>query len=115
MTSKTPNSVEILQGTQSGIWGLFGDMIAVSWLYADNKSEYAAAAKQDAQKIAEALPTLIQNLGLPNQTFTRYALHDGQLDNQVTTANIASQWRTLFAQAIIKLEHDDAQAKFDLA
>ena len=116
LVSKTPNSIEILQGTQSGIWGLFGDMVMVSWMYADNKAEYGTAAKQDAQQINNQLPTLITNLGLPTNTVTRYALHEGKLINQSTylaSPNLASQWRTLFAQAVIKLEHQDS--KKDLA
>ena len=105
LASTTPNNIEILQGTQSGIWGLFGDMLLINWMYADNKAEYAAAAKQDAQTIAQQLPTFITNLGLPTNTVTRYALHEGKLNNQ--TSCLASQWRTLFAQAVIKLEHEN--------
>ncbi len=104
LASQSPNNIEILLGTQSGIWGLFGDMPVVSWMYADNKAEYGAAAMQDAQNIAKQLPTLIENIGLPKDTVTRYALHEGKLANQA--ASLASQWRTLFAQAVIKLEHD---------
>ena len=105
LVSKTPNNIEILQGTQSGIWGLFGDMILVSWLFADDKTDYSEAAKQDALAIATQLPALIAKLGLPTGTTMRYTLHDGQLINQTTT-HLASQWRSLFAQAVIKLEHE---------
>ena len=115
LTSTTPNSIEILQGTQSGIWGLFGDMLLINWMYADSKAEYAAVAKQDALQISSQLPTFIANCGLPTSTVTRYALHEGKLNNQ--TSNLASQWRTLFAQAVIKLEHenDDNYKREDLA
>jgi adenylate cyclase len=104
LVSKTPNNIEILHGTQSGIWGLFGDMLVVSWMYADSKQEYDASAKQDAETISMQLPTLIAHIGLPNSTITRYALHEGKLVNQ---HGLASQWRSLFAQAVIKLEHQD--------
>ena len=116
LASATPNSIEILQGTQSGIWGLFGDMILINWMYADNKAEYAAVAKQDALQISSQLPTFIANLGLPTNTITRYALHEGKLSKQTAT-RLASQWRTLFAQAVIKLEHenDDQYKCEDLA
>jgi adenylate cyclase len=108
LASKTPNNIEILHGTQSGIWGLFGDMLVVSWVFADSKTEYAAAAKQDALHIASQLTTLIANIGLPTSTVTRYALHEGKLLNQVATT-LASQWRTLFAQAVIKLEYNNTE------
>ena len=112
LASKTPNNIEILQGTQSGIWGLFGDMILVSWLFADDKTDYSEAAKQDALAIATQLPTFIAKLGLPSNTTMRYTLQQGKLINQ-TTINIASQWRSLFAQAVVKLEHE--QIHKDLA
>jgi adenylate cyclase len=102
LASKTPNNIEILQGTQSGIWGLFGDMVTISWMYGEDKQEYVSAAKEDALQIASQFTTLIENLGLPSSTVARYALHEGKLVNQ---QNLASQWRTLFAQAVIKLEH----------
>ena len=108
LASKSPNSIEILAGTQSGIWGLFGDMVIVSWMFADSQAEYSAAAQQDAAHIAQQLPTLIAHLGLPISTITRYALHEGKLANRQNAASsLASQWRTLFAQAVIKLEHQD--------
>ena len=115
LASTTPNSIEILQGTQSGIWGLFGDMLLINWMYADSKVEYAAVAKQDALHISSQLPTFIANLGLSPNTITRYALHEGKLSNQISS--LASQWRTLFAQAVIKLEHenDDKYKHEDLA
>jgi len=107
LVCKTPMTIEALAGTQSGIWGLFGDMIVVSWLFADTKPEYADAAKQDAQTIASQLPTLVAELGLPNETITRYTLHEGKLQNQSSSTPLSSQWRTIFAQAVIKLEHEN--------
>jgi adenylate cyclase len=120
LASQSPNNIEILQGTQSGIWGLFGDMLVANWHFATDKAEYAANAKQDADKIGNQLPTLVNALGLPINTSVRYTLHEGKLMNQENTlaSAIASQWRTLFAQAVIKLEHNDDNievAKRDLA
>ena len=114
LSSKTPNTIELLHGTQSGIWGLFGDMVVLSWIFADAKAEYADAAKQDAQNIANQLPHLIARLGLPNTTITRYALHEGKLAN-LEVGTLASQWRMLFAQAVIKLEHQNQDSIKDLA
>ena len=109
LNSHTPNSIEILHGTQSGIWGLFGDMVVVSWMFANSKVEYSAAARQDAEHIAQQLPTLIAHLGLPTSTVTRYALHEGKLmGSRNARSALASQWRTLFAQAVIKLEQHDS-------
>lgn len=105
--SRTPNSIEFIHGTQSGIWGLFGDMLVVSWLYADNHAEYADAALADAQNIAQQLPQIIAQVGLPNGTAARYSLHAGKLNSQSDVVSMASQWRSLFAQAVLKLEHPE--------
>ncbi|WP_020168578.1 MULTISPECIES: CHASE2 domain-containing protein [Methylotenera] len=107
LNSKSPNSIEAIHGTQSGIWGLFGDMIVVSWMFANNKPEYAETARKDASQLAEKLPDLINHCGLPSTTVTRYTLHTGKLAQLQTTdsaISLASQWRILFAQAVIQLE-----------
>ncbi len=112
LNSKSPNNIEAIHGTQSGIWGLFGDMIVVSWMFANNKPEYAETAKQDALQLAEKLPSLISHCGLPNTTVTRYTRHEGKLSYRKTpesTMPLAAQWRTLFAQAVIKLETNELE------
>jgi len=116
LISHTPNSVEILHGIQSGIWGLFGDIFLVSWVYSSKNDAYRQSAYQDAQRIAAHLPSVVAEVGLPASTLMRYATHEGKLihaargDHQTL---VASQWRTLFAQAIIKLEHTDAKTLED--
>ena len=106
LASRTPNSIEALKGIQGGIWGLFGDMLAVSWTYAESKPEYAQQAQQDADQLATQLSHLLRTAGLPGNTQVRYTVHHGLL---VSDKPIASQWRSLFAQAVLKLEHLDTQ------
>ncbi len=104
LASHTPSNIEALKGAQGGIWGLFGDMMVVSWTYSESKSEYAKQAYQDAEQLGSQLPTIISSLGLPSETSVRHTTHDGLL---VAGTAMASQWRSLFAQSIIKLEHTD--------
>jgi len=94
-------TVEILKGTQSGIWGLFSDMIIVSWAYAHDNEAEANQAMQDATKLGTQLGQLVQGTGIPEDTTARYTLHNGTLNTEKPMAN---QWRGLFAQAIIKLD-----------
>jgi len=96
-----PATVEFLKGTQSGIWGLFTDMIVVSWAYANNNEAEAANAQQDASQLGLQLNALLQSSGMPDGTAIRYTQHVGTLN---TEKPMASQWRGLFAQAIIKLD-----------
>lgn len=94
-------TVEILKGTQSGIWGLFSDMIIVSWAYRHDDKATATNVEQAAKQLSEQLSRLIQNTGIPTSTTARYILHAGVLNTEKPMAN---QWRGLFAQAIIKLD-----------
>lgn len=96
-----PVTVEILKGTQSGIWGLFSDLITVSWAYHHEDKAEAAKANEDATQLGLQLKTLLQNTGMPDDTTLRYTQHTGSLN---TERPMASQWRGLFAQAIIKLD-----------
>lgn len=100
---RAPNQIDILTGTQSGIWGLFGDMVIVSWQYKP-EATYREAAAQDAKQLAAQLPTLLKKLSLPNNPVPRYALHQGKIANRKD--QLAAQWRVLFAQAMIQLEMD---------
>lgn len=96
-----PATVELLKGTQSGIWGLFSDMIIVSWAYAHDDDDEAAKVQQDATQLGAHLKQLLQHSGMPDDVLFRYAQHTGMLN---TEKPMASQWRGLFAQAIIKLD-----------
>lgn len=96
-----PATVEFMKGTQSGIWGLFGDMVTVSWAYPHNDAAAAAKVMQDANQLGLQLKTLLQNAGMPNGTAVRYIQHLGTLN---ADKPMDSQWRGLFAQAIIKLD-----------
>lgn len=106
LCSNTPNSVEILKGTQSGIWGLFGDVIVVSWVYSERQPDYAASVQADANHIQQNVSRLLTDIGLPSDTPWRAALHTQPLD---AATGLANQWRSLFAQAILKLEHPSLQ------
>ncbi|NOT14721.1 MAG: CHASE2 domain-containing protein [Methylotenera sp.] len=94
-------SVEVLKGTQSGIWGLFSDMVVVSWAYSHNDETAVKNAHHASVQLEQQLNPLLQSIGMPNTTAVRYTQHTGTLN---TEKPMASQWRGLFAQAIIKLD-----------
>lgn len=101
---RAPTQIDILTGTQSGIWGLFGDMVMASWQYAP-ETTYREAAQQDAQQLAAQLQSLLNKLSLPGLPVVRYAMHQGNIANNAS--QLAAQWRVLFAQAMIQLEMAD--------
>ncbi|HYN53074.1 MAG TPA: CHASE2 domain-containing protein [Methylotenera sp.] len=97
----TPVKVEYLKGTQSGVWGLFSDMLMVSWAYHHDDEIEAEKVHQDATQLGLQLKTLLMNIGIPNDIAVRYIQHTGVLNAEKP---LASQWRGLFAKAILKLD-----------
>ena len=101
-SSRASLNIDFLKGTQNGIWGLFGDLLVVSWTYAATDTENAVQAQQDADRLAGQLSALLKRIGLPGNTQVHYAIHKGGLAGDKP---LADQWRSLFAQAVLKLEH----------
>ncbi len=110
LASHTPNQIDVMTGTQSGVWGLFGDIMIVSWQYSP-QAEYREAANQDAMQLASRLAQITQTLGLPKNTRVRYALHRGIIAS--SASQLAAQWRILFAQAMIQLEMEHTSQKVE--
>lgn len=96
-----PASVDFLKGTQSGVWGLFGDMIMVSWTYPHDNATESEKTMQDATQLGLQLKTVLLKAGMPNSTSVRYVQHTGSLS---ADKSMDRQWRNLFAQAITKLD-----------
>ena len=109
-------TVEILKGTQSGIWGLFSDIITISWAFDSNDVAQTAQVKADAEQLGLQLKSILQSLGMPKNTGVRYVHHIGHIGHigheeslnnptsKVQSSQLTSQWRGLFAQAILKLD-----------
>lgn len=99
---KIPKNVESMKGIQSGIWGLFGDMLVIRWTCEHDNTAQADRIRQEAAGIGEQLAMALRRAGVPSDVDARYTLHEGLLSGEKP---LAPQWRALFAQAILKLEH----------
>ncbi len=91
-----PRKVEFMKGTQTGVWGLFSDVLLITWMQPHD------LAKHDAAQLAQMLPGIIKRQGIAINA-TRHTLLQSQLNLAQDTA---AQWRRLFAQAIIQLEQE---------
>lgn len=86
-------NINIIKGAQSGVWGLFSEMIVVSWVTAEPIDTEVAA-------LLAALGDILQKLNFRTTTI-RHALHQCEFD---ATRPPAQQWRVSFAEAVLKLE-----------
>jgi adenylate cyclase len=94
--------VEYVKGIQSGIWGLFSDMLVIRWTCPHENAAQAERIRQDAGYIAQQLPDVLRRAGVPTGIEARSTLHEGVLSGDQP---LGPQWRSLFSQAILKLEH----------
>jgi hypothetical protein len=94
-------TVDVIKGTQSGIWGLFSELFVVSWAYDSHNGDEVSIALQDASQLSTKLLALLKESGAPNDVSIRCTMHEGILN---TDKPMANQWRGLFAQAVIKLD-----------
>ena len=99
---KVPKNVESLKGIQSGIWGLFSDMLVIRWTCAHDNTAQADRIRQEAAEIGEQLAMALRRAGVPSSMDVQHTLHEGLLSGDKP---LAPQWRALFAQALLKLEH----------
>jgi adenylate cyclase len=113
LKSKTPCNIEAVKGIQNGLWGLFGDMLVITWTVSEKNPAYLASAKQDVENVKNALQPIIVASSLPNDTSMRYTVHESHIQQNMgkvdATLNLASQWRTIFAEAVLKLEQQYLQ------
>jgi len=93
--ARMPGRIDELKGTQSGVWGLFGDMLALSWTQAGQQVD------DESKRLQAALPGILARQGVPGNVRIRQVELKGRLHSGSDTAG---QWRTLFAQAIMQLE-----------
>jgi hypothetical protein len=100
--------VEYLKGIQSGVWGLFGDMLVVRWTCPHDSAAYAERIRHDAGELARLLPHLAARAGIPEGIAFSHGQHEGVLS---ADQPLAPQWRMLFAQAIIQMEHPHQQSQ----
>ncbi len=107
---KHPVTVEYIKHTQSGIWGLFSDLLVVTWVHADSDASRAQKINEDAGNLGKAIPTILESVGLPVATPIKISQQSGTLTLEKP---LDQQWRSLFAKAILRFELEENSAKND--
>jgi adenylate cyclase len=98
-TGTLRKSVEVLSGTQKGIWGLFENTIAVSWV-ADAADEHMMEAVQaDVAAVLEALPLLLRRHFVNAAHAVSHFVHSGLISGGDAAR---AGWRAIFAEALLE-------------
>ena len=98
-TGQASKSLEVLTGDQKGLWDLFENTLAISWVAAAGDLDAQKAIRQDAETVLAALTTVLQrHLAQPDNAASHH-LHSGRLDGG---AAATAGWRIMFAEALLE-------------
>jgi len=97
-TGQTAKSVEALIGVQRGLWSLFENTLAVSWIADAQDADAQADIRRDIDALLAALPTILQRyLAQPDNAASHF-VHHGQIAGG-DAARVG--WRMMFAEALL--------------
>jgi CHASE2 domain-containing sensor protein len=97
--AREPMDVDIVKGTQRGLWGLFEATVTVSWAYPLEDAPRRERVEQDLRRLREAMPALVASLRVHNETLAGEAVRSASVGAAGTDAARA-EWRALFAAAL---------------
>ncbi|HEX5363368.1 MAG TPA: CHASE2 domain-containing protein [Gallionella sp.] len=98
-TGADNKSVDVLTGDQKGLWDLFENTLAISWVAEAHNAEAQAAIRRDIDALLAALPGVLQqHLARPDNAASHF-IHQGRIDGG---AAAAAGWRVMFAEALLE-------------
>ena len=98
---KLSKSVDILKGSQRGIWDLFEKTIAVSWATRTDNQVAVEQVKQDVETVLATLQIqLRKHLAKPDNA-AEWFVHHGEVESG---KGARAGWRKMFAQGLLRWE-----------
>jgi CHASE2 domain-containing sensor protein len=89
-------SVEMLKGRQQGIWALFADTLAVSWVTPAHDDAARERVTKDLEQVTDSLEVILpRGLGAEDDAATWF-VHEGLISGG---EGARAGWRSLFAEA----------------
>jgi len=102
----THKSVEIIKGDQQGIWDLFEDTLAISWLCEVDDETNRLSITHDIQLLEQAVVSLLHQYSATADNDVSSFVFEGRVTGG---AEARASWRTLFAEALLAW-HREADA-----
>lgn len=101
-TGTYPKDVEMMRGSQRGIWGMLDNLLVVTWAHAASDEEAKRLVEREAKELVETMPRLVSASHIAGEELQDYTVHvlalgvEGAQPTEV-------QWRQLFAQTLEKM------------
>ena len=98
---KEPKSIEILKGTQKGLWDLLEKTFAVSLVVAAEDIDGEARVAKDAEAVLAALPLLLRKHLAHADNAASWFMHHGMISGG---EEAHASWRIMFAETLLRWE-----------
>ncbi len=98
-TGSKDKSVEIIKGDQQGLWDLFEDTLAISWLRVPGDEESQQRIAADIQAMEQAIGPLLHKYCATSDYDINHFVHQGRVAGGIEAR---ASWRTLFASALLQ-------------
>ncbi|BBJ00368.1 hypothetical protein FGKAn22_20600 [Ferrigenium kumadai] len=105
-TGAAAKSVEVLTGDQKGLWDLFENTLAISWVAPADDAEAQDAIRRDAEAVLAALPTVLQRHLVQPDNAANHFIHQGRIAGG---AEAAAGWRVMFAEALLEWDRQEKE------
>jgi adenylate cyclase len=103
-TGQAGKSVEALAGEQKGLWNLFENTLAISWVANSGDNEAQAAIRRDIDALLAVLPAVLRrHLAQPENAASHFVYH-----GQIAGGDAArAGWRMMFAEALLEWDKQE--------
>ena len=100
-SGKQVKSVDILKGSQKGLWDLFEKMIVVSWVIEAKNQDASERVKQDMEAVLATLQLQLRKRLAQPDNAADWFVHQGLIAGG---AGARAGWRRIFAQGLLLWE-----------
>jgi hypothetical protein len=98
-SGSTARSVDIIKGTQKGLWGLFEDTLAISWMCPPGDDEARKNIARDVEAAERSVGPLLRKYCVISDSDVACFVHEGVI---ATGEQARDSWRALFAATVLR-------------
>ena len=97
-----PKDVEMMRGTQRGIWGILDNLLIVTWAHAVNDGQAMKTVETESRALAEAMPKLVARSRIAGEELQDHTIHAMALGVEGAHPT-EPEWRRLLAETLEKM------------
>lgn len=97
-----PKDVEMMRGSQHGIWGVLANMLIVTWAHGNSDEQARLLVEREANDLVEAMPRLVAAATIAGEKLQDHTIHTLPLGVEGAHPT-EPEWRQLFAETLGKM------------